>query len=555
VSRTERIRQDSATSHYAINAFCAANSALVTYCVLCQVLADWIVFIANNNEKTEGRHLESFVKSDVHTRFIPNGLRRDVGAVVVALSALSQEYGSGINFVMPHSLARYPAIESLVPWAMLAAGLLLIPKVVLFSRYASIMPCAGSTYVWLTRAAGPYIGFLTAFLWFVGICGAIGFLAYASATFLAGALHAANLPNEWLLTPSGHLLVGLLAIWVLTGIHITGVKRYGYIVYAAGVLVIVAALIVILTGFFADAQHVVGTLSSLSNTKLEPLPSHPTASAFISTLALFMFAYGGLTAATSLGGETINPKIAMPRGIIAGWASALILYTLVAFSLFNAVPWWAAIKLAHGPYSYLLTAPGLVGLLQPKAVAVFLNGIIALVVLKTIAPQLLDASRYLYAWSRDGIVGFGLGTVNERGVPAVALLLTAVIGSIFLADAVFAGWAIGVIVRAASVAVSFSVLGLGTLLLSWWPAWSAQRSFSKEVTQGKIVKLASVAAILIGLMLISFVIYKPGTPVYFQPWFQIVIAMLVAFVVLGLAIARQRSKAAFLQRFHSHPAE
>src|SRR6056297_601401 len=105
------------------------------------------------------------------------GLTRAVGAMVVALSALSQEYGSGINFVMPHSLARYPGAEGLVPLAMLVAGLILIPEVVLFSRYSSIMPRAGSTYVWLTRGLGPEVGFAVAFIWFAGVCGAIGFLA------------------------------------------------------------------------------------------------------------------------------------------------------------------------------------------------------------------------------------------------------------------------------------------------------------------------------------------------------------------------------------------
>ena len=62
------------------------------------------------------------------------GLIRAVGVVVVALSAVAQEYGSGINFVMPHSLETYPGAESLVPLAMLVAGLVLIPQVVLFVR-------------------------------------------------------------------------------------------------------------------------------------------------------------------------------------------------------------------------------------------------------------------------------------------------------------------------------------------------------------------------------------------------------------------------------------
>src|SRR5579863_9317323 len=93
-----------------------------------------------------------------------SGLVRAVGVVVVALSAVAQEYGSGINFVMPHTLESYPGVEGLVPTAMLVAGILLIPQVVLFARFSIVMPRAGATYVWLTRGLGPYAGFTIAFL-------------------------------------------------------------------------------------------------------------------------------------------------------------------------------------------------------------------------------------------------------------------------------------------------------------------------------------------------------------------------------------------------------
>lgn len=484
-------------------------------------------------------------------------LKRDVGFVVVALSALSQEYGSGINFVMPHSLGRYPAVESLVPWAMLIAGLLLIPKVFLFCRYSAVMPRAGSTHVWLTRSAGPYLGFVIAFLWFVGICGAIGFLAFASATFVADALHAAGLTYSWAVSRWGHLLIGLAAIWIITGVHLSGVKNYGYIVYAAGILVIIAAAIVIITGFTADSHNVVRILSATSGLNLAPAPAHPSLSAFISTMALFMFAYGGLTAACSLGGETVNPTVSMPKGIVGGWAAALILYTLVAFGLFHAVPWWAAVKIASSHHAYLLTAPALIGLVQVKFIAVFLNLIVALVVIKTIAPQLLDASRYIFAWSEDCIIHRSFCRVNARQVPELALLVTSGIGSLFLIDAVFAGWAIGVIVRAASVAATFAVLGLGTLLLSWWPKWRQVHPFAEAVTKGVIVKILSIAALVIGIGLITFVVYKSGKPLYFQPWFQILIAVIIALILLWRAIASEanRTGVSLAERLCNPPLE
>nr|WP_198034226.1 APC family permease [Acidihalobacter ferrooxydans] len=283
----------------------------------------------------------------------------------------------------------------------------------------------------------------------------------------------------------------------------------------------------------------------------------PTLSAFISTVALFMFAYGGLTAATSLGGETFNPEKNMPRGIVAGWAIALVVYTLIAFALFNAVPYQLAINLANTHHAYLLTAPALVGLMQSKGVAVFLNVLVTLIVIKTLAPVLLDASRYLYAWSEDGLVTDKIRAVNSRHVPVVALVITAGIGSLFLLDAVYAGWAIAVVIRATSVAATFATLGLGTLMLSWWPQWRESRPWATRVTEGGLIKWLSVLAIIIGFLLIASVINSPGKPWYYQPWFQVSVSWLIALSLLGYAMVSRRVQAggSLTERFRAPPED
>jgi len=484
------------------------------------------------------------------------GLARVVGALVVGLSALSQEYGSGINFVMPHSLARYPGAENLVPLAMLVAGLVLIPEVALFSRYSAVMPRAGSTYVWLTRGLGPDAGFAVAFVWFAGICGAIGFLAYATGSFVGDALQACGLGAAWVTGRWGHLTVGLAAIWLLTGLHASGVRNYGYLLYAAGTLVVIAAIIVVATGFATDPATGVQRLGEATGVHAQPRAAHPSFQAFASVVALFMFAYGGLTAATSLGGEVANPRRNMPRGIIGGWAAALILYSLISFALFHAVPWWTAVPVVQSGHDYLLTTPALIGMLTPHAVAVFLNVLVALIVLKTIAPQLLDASRFLFAWSEDGFVPRSLAATNRAHAPLAALVLSALLGSLFLLDAVFGGWQIGVVVRAASIALTFAMLGLGTLLLAWWGRWRRARSYADECTRGPVFKLMALLALVIGGALVAVVIHTPDTPWYFQPWFQLAAAAAVSLILSGMARARARRRGEdFAAGFRTPPAQ
>jgi len=484
------------------------------------------------------------------------GLVRTLGAVVVALSAVAQEYGSGINFVMPRSLESYPAAEGLVPLAMLVAGLVLIPEVVLFARYSAVMPRAGSTYVWLTRGLGPYAGFAIAFLWFVGICGAIGFLAYATGTFLGDAAHASGFATQWFTTHAGHLVTGLAAIWLLAALHVSGVKNYGYLIYAAGVLVLVAAATVIIAGFTAAPASAVAKISAVAGIHAMPRASHPSMAAFVSVIGLFMFAYGGLDASTSLAGEVADARRNMPRGIVAGWAIALVLYTLVSYALFHAVPWWSALPIVQSGHGYLLTTPALVGMLTPRAIDIFLNVLVAVVVVKTIAPQLLDASRFLFAWAQDGFVPDGLAGTNEAHAPAAAVVLSAAIGSIFLVDAVFGGWQIGVALRAISIALVFGGLGLATMLLAWWPTWQQMRGFARQCASGMLVKAMAVCAVLIGVILAVSVAYERGTAWYLQPWFQLAVATLLS-VALVLRAHRRTllQRGDFYARFRSPPPQ
>ena len=498
------------------------------------------------------------MQREAHAQPAParGGLVRAVGVVVVALSAVAQEYGSGINFVMPRSLESYPDAQGLVPLAMLVAGLLLIPQVVLFARYSAVMPCAGATCIWLTRGLGPYAGFAITFLCFVGICGAIGFLAYATGTFLEDAAHASGLATQWFTTRAGHLVTGLAAIWLLTALHVSGVKNYGYLIYVAGVLVLVAAAIVIVAGFAGDPASAVAKISAMAGIHAAPRLSQPSLTAFVSVTGLFMFAYGGLDASTSLAGEVADAQRNMPRGIVAGWAIALVLYTLVSYALFHAVPWWTALPIVESGHANLLTTPALVGMLTPRAIDVFLNLLVALVVVKTIAPQLLDASRILFACAQDGFVPKQLAATNAAHAPAAAIVLCAVMGSVFLVDAVFGGWQIGVALRATSIALLFGGLGLATVLLAWCPSWRRTRGFAQHCTRGAFVKAMAVCALLIGVILALSVADERGTSWYLQPWFQLAVAVLLS-VALALGAHRRTLMQGgdFFARFRTPPPQ
>jgi APA family basic amino acid/polyamine antiporter len=484
-------------------------------------------------------------------------LAKVVGVAAILASALSQEYGSGINYVLTSSLGTYPAITYLVPLAMVAAGLLLLPKVILFMRFSRVIPRAGSTYVWLTRSLSLPVGFVVAFLWFVGIVAGIGFLSFSFAAFLASSLEALGLSGAWAISPAGHVLLGLLLIWLIFGLHYSGVRNYGAFVLAILGLVLLAAVITIGYGFATPQATVLGAVQHLlGHTPSAPAQQTPSFGAFLAVITLFMFAYGGLTAATSLGGEARDATRTMPRGIFLGWLSALILYSAVSLALFHAVPWWVVKPLVDSKHAELATTPGLIGLAAPHAVAVLVNVLVMLIVGKTVAPQMLDSSRYLFAWAQDRLLPAAFLHTAKSKAPDVALLTTAVLGSLFLLEATFVGWAIGVTLRAMSLVLVFGMLGVGVFNLRFNPTFR-RLAWAETIVNRVSTLVVAALAIVIAIVLLQSVLIVPKTPLAFQPSFQAGVAIVIA---VGLYLsasqaARQRGADLRAEAHATLPAE
>lgn len=467
-------------------------------------------------------------------------LAKTLGVVAIMASAVSQEYGSGINFVLTKSLVPYPGIGSLVPWAMLVAGLFLLPNVMMFSRFAAVMPRAGSTYVWLTRSVGMPVGFVVAFLWFVGVVAAMGFLAFSFPTFVQDFLTTAGVATKWPVSTAGHLILGLGLIWAVFALHYSGIKNYGRIIVLLFGLVLFAAAATIIIGFSSSQETFLSAVTQQTGQSLQPKPAQGS-SHFLAVVTLFVFSYGGLAAATSLGGEAKDATRSIGRGVWYAWGIALVLYTLVSFSLFHVVPAWAVPQLASSGHSALATTPGLISLMAPRTIGLIIDAVVVIIIAKTVAPEMLDCSRYLFAWAQDRLMPSALLHTNRHHAPDVALLISAILGSLFLVEATFYGFEIGVVIRSMSLVLVFGVLGIGILNLRFNPRMAAL-PWARAVAGHASVLVAAVAGIIIAIALERSVLVVPGKSFWVQPSVQAVIALIVA---AGLYLwARQRSIAA-----------
>jgi APA family basic amino acid/polyamine antiporter len=150
-----------------------------------------------------------------------------------------------------------------------------------------------------------------------------------------------------------------------------------------------------------------------------------------------------------------------------------------------------------------------------------------LIVGKTVVPQMLDASRYLFAWAQDRLLPQVFLHTAPSQAPDVALIATGVLGSLFLLEATFFGWAIGVTLRAMSLVLVFGMLGVGVFNLRFNPAFR-RLSWVGPIVERRGTLVAAGLAILIAMALLQSVLVVPNTALVFQPSFQAAVAVLVA---------------------------
>jgi|ECHnycMinimDraft_1075156.scaffolds.fasta_scaffold00685_2 amino acid transporter len=467
-------------------------------------------------------------------------LAKVLGVVAVVASAAAQEYGAGINYVAVNSLSVYPAMTSLVPLAMFVAGILLIPKTYLYARFSRVVSKSGATYVWTSRTLHPLIGFIVIFGWWVGVTAAMGFLAFTVGTTSAQLLVALGIKSgAWLSTRLGHLAIGLAVIWLIFSLHYSGIRNYGYFVIAMLALILITASTVMIYGFTTPSSLFISAASNvIHSTPTQPSVPPLTFNSFFGTVTLFMFAYGGISAATLLGGETRNPNRDVPRGIVYGWLVALILFTLVALAVFSVAPWWVVIDLIKSKASFYATVPGIITLVAPPAVGAFVTIVTTVILAKTIAPEMMESSRLLFSWSQDSILPSIFTHVNRFRAPDAALIASAILGSLFLAEATLIGWSIGVVIRSVTLVIAFMFVGLGAIREAFkrgpnkadWEKWVSSKS---SVAAG-------VAAVIVGLILIPTVLVSKGAFIAFQPWFQLLVTVIVGALFYAISSYRMR---------------
>jgi len=200
-------------------------------------------------------------------------------------------------------------------------GLWMAPALV-FANLGRALPRTGGPYAYARRAFGDFVGFQTAWGYWIAVWAGNAAIAVAFVGYLA---------VFWPATGTNELLGALVAIaliWLLTFINALGARESGFVQVVTTVLKFVPiAAIGIIGLFFIDGAN------------YEPFAPHGTSLSLLSTTAaLTMWAFIGLESATVPADEVRDPERTIPRATILGTGITTIVYILATVAIMGIIP-------------------------------------------------------------------------------------------------------------------------------------------------------------------------------------------------------------------------
>jgi APA family basic amino acid/polyamine antiporter len=383
---------------------------------------------------------------------------RGIGAVTATSVVIASVIGGGI-FTTPGFLARDLGSPYAVMGIWVLGGVLAAAGALCYSELGAAYPEAGGEYVYLREAYGPLAAFVNGWIcYFASFSAPIAAACIAFAAYLSRFLPSAS-PDyvmasfdigSWRWSLSGGHIAALLALWLLTAAHVTGVKRGGgmqVFLTAGKVLALVALIVAGFTIGTGDWRH------------FQPGPAGPLPPSALSNLSVslifVLYCYSGWNAAAYLAGEVRDPHRNIPLSLLAGTAIVCLLYIGL-----NAV------------FLYALGTGGMTGVLQVgerasaalfgPAVTHLVAAAMALSILASASAMILAGPRVYYAMASDGLFPRKLAELHPRhGSPTAAIVAQSVWTSVVLLSGSFEQ----ILVYSGFVITLFSALAVAAVIV------------------------------------------------------------------------------------------
>ncbi|MCO5350327.1 MAG: amino acid permease [Bryobacteraceae bacterium] len=335
------------------------------------------------------------------------GLRRELGIWSAASLVVGTVIGSGI-FLVPKTMVMNTGSPEMVLLVWIFGGLLSLAGALTYAEMAAALPEAGGEYVYLSRAYGPFWGFLYGWtqMW-VAKSGAVATIATGFALYLANFLPVLDERMFTIPVPLGEAggalpvtggqLAAIALILSLGFLNWFGVKEAAGVQVAVTILKVALIGGVIATGLFGGK----GTAANFGTQTAAP----GGILGFFAALVAALWAYDGWNNLSMVSSEVKEPQRNLPRALILGTAMVMGIYLLTNVAYFYVLP---AAEVAGSDRVASVMMRAVVG--EWGAAAVSVAAMISM--FAALNGSLLSGARVPYALARDGLFFRRFGEVS-----------------------------------------------------------------------------------------------------------------------------------------------
>jgi basic amino acid/polyamine antiporter, APA family len=321
--------------------------------------------------------------------------------------------GAGIMRT-PSDIAGWLPSPALFLGVWIVGGLYALLGAASMAELGVMIPRSGGQYVFAHHTYGPYAGFV------------IGWTDWISTSASVAAVSIVIGEYTAYLAPT---LLGNKVLVACVVIAVFGFVQWRGIVWGDRTQQLTSLLKTMLFAALIIAAFVL--------TPAVPRSDAPATAATVSGLAAFVLAmqavvytYDGWNGVLYFSEETRDPSRDIPRSMLTGVASVIVIYVLVnvAFLHVLGIEGMRGSNFAAGAAARAMFGERGDTIIRVVMIVSMLSSINALVLMGTRVP---------YAMSRDGLFPSAALRVNERGTPTVTLVLTMIVSTILVVTGTF----------------------------------------------------------------------------------------------------------------------
>ncbi len=310
-----------------------------------------------------------------------------------------------------------------------------------YAELAAALPRSGGEYHFLSRIYHPAVGFMAGW-----VSATVGFAAPAALSAIAFGRYLQPLTGSF-----SPVTFSLLVVWIVTFVHLSGVRVGALFQNLTTILKIVLILAFIVAGLVFAGGQITDPRPGVA--ELGTLFSGP----FAVSLVYVMYSYSGWNAATYITEEVKEPARNVPWALAIGTVIVAILYIALNYVFLASTPRAA---LSGQLQVGLLAGQSIFGEFGGKVVSL----LIAFGLIASISAMVWIGPRVTERMAEDLPALSFFGHVNRAGTPYFAMLFQLAITTLLLLSATFE--TVLIYIQFSLLLCSFLAV-LGVIVLRW----------------------------------------------------------------------------------------